>query len=397
MKNYNLLFLTILLCASLQAQEASFASRLRQFSPLADIHIRNLGLEDKNGSGTIDRGAGEGYETFIEKYGNADTGFHANGVIIGADNGRLEENEIINHYYINIRFKDVFREETINIDNAVKSYVYANSIPLVWLDDTQGTVMNAVNRVLGEGWNEREVSEDEAVKMFERAMNGLSIIGRTGNPHRTGYYTLSGFINHKTGYCFEVGQFGFWFFSELKKNSVYSSTYLTRTLSHGAVQLYNPNNIVDYFKSSFRYSNVVWEPRSPLWSISQYYLSLAEIHRATSIDVFKQNLEQAVIYDKYNINALAHLVSTYNQEVSYEEISAIGDFIFGQIDLEKIMKSRTPTANETKDSLKGLILYVAISYSMTNNRDGFEKAKIFLNHYFGRDNQIQQYLRFYQL
>jgi len=233
MKKYNLLFLTILLCASLPAQEASFASRLRQFSPLADIHVRNLGLEDKNGSGTIDRGAGEGYETFIEKYGNADTGFYANGVIIGANNGRLEENEILNHYYINIRFKDAFTEETIIIDNAVKAYVYANNISLVWLDDAQGTVMNAINRVLGEGWNEREVSEDEAVKMFDRAMRGMRIAGRTGQPSNNGgYYFLPEMVNRRAGYCFEVAQFGFWFFSELRINSLTANAALSKTLFH---------------------------------------------------------------------------------------------------------------------------------------------------------------------
>jgi len=67
-------------------------------------------MEDKNANGVIDKGANEGYEGFIEKYGTGDTlekkeksidcGFYANYVIYGADNFRLEENEIANYYYL---------------------------------------------------------------------------------------------------------------------------------------------------------------------------------------------------------------------------------------------------------------------------------------------------------
>ncbi|MDR2428924.1 MAG: hypothetical protein LBD62_03865, partial [Candidatus Margulisbacteria bacterium] len=154
------------------------SSQLNQFSPIAQAaFLKNLGLEDKNGNGVIDKNSGEGYEQFTEKYGDADIGFAANGVTYGAANGQLEEPEIINHYYLNIRFKEA--EETEAIESAVSTYIYANNIPLVWLDDEQGTVMNAVNKVLGEGWNEQEVTEDEAVRMFHRAMEGMRIRGRT--------------------------------------------------------------------------------------------------------------------------------------------------------------------------------------------------------------------------
>jgi hypothetical protein len=50
----------------------------------------------------------------------------------------------------------------------------------VWLDDEQGTVMNAVNKLLGEGWNEEEVTENEAVRLYNRAASGLRIVGRGG-------------------------------------------------------------------------------------------------------------------------------------------------------------------------------------------------------------------------
>jgi hypothetical protein len=40
------------------------------------------------------------YEEFSARYGDADTGFAANGVIYGAANDRLEEPEIVNYYYL---------------------------------------------------------------------------------------------------------------------------------------------------------------------------------------------------------------------------------------------------------------------------------------------------------
>jgi len=123
----------------------AFAQQLRSFSPMASMYLKHLGLADRNGNGVIDRGADEGYETFTAKYGNADIGFHANGVIFGAANGRLEEPEIVNHYYINIRFRQDFQQETAAIEDEVKSYIHTNNLPLVWLDDNHGTLTNAVN------------------------------------------------------------------------------------------------------------------------------------------------------------------------------------------------------------------------------------------------------------
>jgi len=356
MKKYNLLFLTILIYASLHAQEASFASRLRQFSPLADIHISNLGLEDKNGSGTIDRGAGEGYETFIEKYGNADAGFYANGVIIGTNNGRLEENEILNHYYMNIRFKLAFAEETGIIDEAVKSYVYANNIPLVWLDDEQGTVMNAVNRVLGEGWNEREVSEDEAVKMFERAMRGMRIAGRTGQPSNNGgYYSLPEMVNRRAGYCFEIARsFGNWFFGQMKENSLIGSAYLTPSILHDVV-IFDSGRIVDYFDMSKPYNISVeqWQRTNPLQDLATYFRSKTETNTKNQVNL----LEQAVIYDKYNLTNIALLMYKYftSKDPNYSEIIAIGEFAMQNIDQEQINEHSHESVVHNLNSIQSIL------------------------------------------
>jgi len=396
MKKYNLLFLTILLCASLPAQEASFASRLRQFSPLADIHVRNLGLEDKNGSGTIDRGAGEGYETFIEKYGNADTGFYANGVIIGANNGRLEENEILNHYYINIRFKPAFMEETGNIDEAVTSYAYANSVPLVWLDDEQGTVMNAITRVLGEGWNEREVAEDEAVRMFNRAVQGMRIIGRIGQPSNNGgYYSLPEMVNRRAGYCFEAAQFGFWFFSELKINSVSALAALNQSISHEVVRL-NSGRRVDYFGSSNRYNIPAdnWHVANPLQSIGTYYRVKGDVSANQNM------LEQAVIHDKHSIDNIGRLMDFYfnnTNSPNYTSIKTLGEFFLENNDIANILSARRANPDIVKNKVKIILLMLLVSYSETNNKPGTERISVLLQRHYPRDAVANVYLNTYSL
>jgi len=184
MKNIAAILTTLLTLAfSLAAQENTpvpISRQIYSFSPLAQVYLNNLGLADRNGNGVIDRGAAEGYEEFTAKYGNADTGFHANFVLCGEADGKLEEPEIINYYYLTIRFKPDFDEETAAIESEVSAYIYANDMPLVWLDDEQGTVMNAVNTALGEGWDRQEVTENEAVALFNRAMRGMRIVGAHG-------------------------------------------------------------------------------------------------------------------------------------------------------------------------------------------------------------------------
>ena len=109
------------------------------FSLLAEnAFLGHLELSDRNGNGTIDRGAGEGYEDFISRYGDADRGFYANGINICAANGRLEEAEIINHYFQVIRFDSRFRLPTQNIETSLGAFTRTANLPEVWLDDIQG-------------------------------------------------------------------------------------------------------------------------------------------------------------------------------------------------------------------------------------------------------------------
>ena len=140
--------------------------QISSFSPLEQIYNRNLGLEDKNNNGTIDKGAGEGYEEFITKYGNADRGFFINGIVQGAGNGKLEINEIVNHYYDVIRINPNFTAETEAIDREVERYLRDNNVADVWLD-VDNIVMDRVNEILGADWK-RPMTFSEA----ERNLTG---------------------------------------------------------------------------------------------------------------------------------------------------------------------------------------------------------------------------------
>jgi hypothetical protein len=317
---------------TIQDPPVSISRELYSFSPLGAVYVRLLGMEDKNGNGTIDRGAGEGYEGFTERYGNADTGFAANGVSYGVANGRLEEPEIVNHYYLNIRFKEPAETETI--ENEVSAYIYANDIPLVWLDDEQGTVMKAVNGVLGEGWNEREVAEDEAVKMFRKAMDGMRIRGRTGDPAKTGYYTLPEFVTQKAGYCFEVAQFGFWFFSELGINSVSAQAALTTSIQHEVIKL-SSGKLVDYSGSSRKYNtpNNRWRLENPVQILALYYNTPAGRENLS-----EELIEKSIRYDKYKLRYIVDLM--YNEystgQSDYEKIISLGETGPQTTDIDKI-------------------------------------------------------------
>jgi hypothetical protein len=369
------LFLT--LNAILFAQE-SISRHLYSFSPLGKIYVRELGMEDKNQNGTIDAGTGEGYEQFIAKYGNADIGFAANGVTFGAANNVLEEPEIINHYYINIRFKEPVETETI--ENAVSSYIYANNIPLVWLDDEQGTVMNAVNHVLGEGWNEQEVTEDEAVNLSLKVMNKLNISGRMTNINDTGYYSLPEAITRKSSYCFEITQFQFWFFSQLRINSIAIIADLTPSISHEVIYLPNTKTMIDYFRTSRRYdmSKINWTITNPLQVINDYYMALDEkTYRNNNLNTYINYLEQALSYNRYDIDTLDSLIHAYEYDHTYtpEDVNVLIGFIADYLNQEY------SESNSARQTFKTLLYTTMRACENTSNITGLEKIKNIFNKY----------------
>jgi hypothetical protein len=389
---------------SLSAQEVkeplggvSVSRQLYSFSPLGAIYVRALSMEDKNSNGVIDKNAGEGYEEFSAHYGNADTGFAANGVIYGAANGSLEEPEIVNHYYLTIRFKEP--EITETIENEVNAYIYANNIPLVWLDDEQGTVMSAVNRILGAGWNEQEVTGDEAARMFRRARFGMGIIGRTGTPNKTGYYTLSEFITKKTGYCFEAAEFGFWFFSELKHNTTIASTMLTTNTRHGVVKFANGDRI-DYFGTSNRYrtTDSQWNIVNPIQSLSQYYEASANTIQNDK-NASLSTMEKAWLYNKYDIYVISSLIKDYSDitPAKNEDIISLGEFFLQNTDITALMNTTVLDKNKIINNFRTIILFMAKSYSLLGNSIGFRKMKSLIDTHFAHDNEARDYINYYDV
>jgi len=389
------------------AQTQPIHSILYQFSPLSEIIARSLGMEDKNNNGVIDKNAGEGYETFIEKYGigntyeekekSVDRGFHSNVVIICAGNSKLEENEIVNHYYINIRFSQAFTEETNIIEAAIKSYIYENNLPLVWLDDEQGTVMNAVTRVLGAGWNNPNTarSEDEAVRMFTRAVQGIRITGRTGLPSANGgYYTLPEMVNRRAGYCYEIAQFGFWFFSELQINVVSAIGGLTSSILHEVVRL-NSGRRVDYFGSSGRYRipEDNWYITNPIQNIGFFY----RINGKVSVNQIM--LEYSVIYNKYSTENISVLMYSYIDKSTsyYPTIIELGEFFFANNDISQTLNARHNQISTVKGEIRVILIYLLISYNGTNNKQGHDRIAALLENHFASDAEVREYLRMYRL
>lgn len=380
------------IAVSLTAQGARGISALREFSPLGEIYLHSLGMADRNRNGAIDRDAGEGYEEFIAQYGNADSGFAVSGVIRGAADGRLGEPEIINHYYIHIRFKHPAETETV--ESGVRAYIYENNIPLVWLDDEQGTVMQAVNGILGEGWNRQKVTEAEAVRMFNRTMGELRIGSRTGDPAKTGYYTLPEFVRNKKGYCFEIAAFGFFFFSELRINAVTLWAALTNSVAHEIVELTDTKRKVDYSRSSSRYSGLQWIVINPLQSISAYYNVMGA---NTGAVIY---LEKAMRYDKYSIGNLGSLMEYYfNNTGDFNEVAALGDLFLTQnnMDITGLITTRQKNTDLKKRQVKAILLMMYVSYVNTQNHSGYNSTRELLTQHYHTDTDVQQYLRYYTL
>jgi len=389
-----LLTLTLPLSAQENSPPVPISRQIYSFSPMSHVYLNNLGLIDTNNNGAIDRGATEGYEEFIAKYGNADTGFHANYVLCGEANGKLEEPEIINYYYLSIRFRPEFEEETAAIESEVSAYIYANNLPLVWLDDEQGTVMNAVNTALGEGWDRQEVTENEAIALFNRAMGGMGIRGRTGDPiNYGGYYTLPEFVTRKACYCVEAALFGFWFFSQLKINSILAEADLTPTLTHEVVKL-SSGRIVDYFGVGRRYNAPAdrWYIANPLQELSLYYRGKENISNGRTM------FEQAVLYDKYRAGNISGLIYLYNSNLANLSayIIELGEFFLANNDIDKILRARHFRSSLVKSQIRVILLFLLSSYSGTGNMAGFENVEALLGNYYRGDNDVRRILEQYR-
>ena len=394
-KTAAILLVLLTLTFPISAQENApvpISRQIYSFSPMAHVYLNNLGLADTNNNGVIDRGATEGYEEFIAKYGNADIGFHANYVLRGEADGKLEEPEIINYYYLTIRFKPEFEKETAAIESEVSAYIYANNMPLVWLDDEQGTVMNAVNTALGEGWNRQGLTESEAIALFNSAMSRMRIMGRLGDPRNGGYYTLPEFVTNKAGYCVEVAQFGFWFFSQLKINSILAEADLTSTLSHEVVKL-SSGRIVDYFGSGRRYNVPAdrWYFSNPLQEFALHY-KMKENRSNRQI-----MREQTALFDKYRLNNIEMLMSFYDgNRATSSNVIELGEFFLANYDIARILQARHLHSSLVRHHISVILMLLLKNYSLTGNRAGFENVAALLGNYYRGDNEVKDYVEYYR-
>jgi hypothetical protein len=372
---------------------------IASFSALVDqVFLKNLGLNDKNNNGVIDRGAGEGYEEFIARYGDADHGFVSNGIILGAYNGKLEENEILNHYYIHIRFKN--EAETTLIEQALEAQARSLNLPLIWLDDEHQTVLNTVKSILnrrGISWPREQVSTERAMWLFSQVMEGLQIRGMTGLPSDTGYFLMPELISRRAGYCFEVAQFGFWFFSQLRINTLTVEAMLSPTVQHEVIKLTDDNIIIDHFKSSLGLGLTVedWSIANPLQSISDYCSAEAEVRRNRRNQAAL--LEQAVLYNKYDISDAGFLMESLVRanNPNYRKILARGEYILQNIDIGKIMAAEHLKADQYRNNLEITLSILLECYHFTKNRGAFDETARLLMQYYRSDPKVKPYIAYY--
>jgi hypothetical protein len=267
--------------------------------------------------------------------------------------------------------------------------MYANNIPLVWLDDKQSTVMKAVTEILGEGWNKKEVTENEAVTLYNKVLWDMKITGRPGNPINSGgYYTLPEFVTKKSGYCFEVAQFGFWFFSELRINSLCASIYLSADVLHEAVKL-KSGRIVDYFRNS-KLSGNKWQNVNPIQEIALYYTALS----------YKENnslvrLESAVLYDKYNLAIMQVLMSVaIKMYDDYKNTIAYGRFLLDNIDINAIISANHLGATDNRNYLRDAIWFLGRAYYGNYDSEKIQYIVDLLIKYYKSDKYTKTYIDF---
>jgi hypothetical protein len=219
----------------------------------------------------------------------------------------------------------------------------------------------------------------------------MRIRGRTGDPAKTGYYTLPEFVTKKSGYCFEIAQFGFWFFSELGINSVSAQAALTSSIQHEVIKLAS-GKLVDYSRSSqkYRVPNNRWSVENPIQILALNYDTLAE-QENPSVNL----MEKIVIYDKYDLSYAVNLMyAEYsNGSSDYQKIISLGEFVLQNIDIEKIIKANHPNAAKIKGWLKAMLLMLGTSYFTVNDRNGVQDIQKIFNQYFKPDKDVQQFLK----
>jgi hypothetical protein len=402
------------------------------FSPFAEnVFLKYLELSDKNGNGTIDRGAGEGYEDFISRYGGADKGFFANGITICAANGRLEEAEIVNYYFQAIRFDSRFRLLSQNIEAALVSFMRTANLPEVWMDDIQGSVFKTVRDLLsrnGVPWPSGIISDADGERLFLRVLNILGIRSRPGLPaggpaasasagknQYLAYYELAEFVNRRRGWSFEVAQFGFWFFSRLGISSVVVETMVSSEERRHGIRLNSSGVIIDYFSGdNFAagisgdpappvYPEADWYVLNPLESLSRFYFFQYSLPRTeTQPRNIRENTltfqRQALRYSPYDISTAAALFRNLaaSGRADYRELRDTGQFILRNTDLDRVMQTRQARGSALRNDLESVLFVLIQTYSAARNKTDFEAAEVLLNMYFRDDPKLKPFLDQYR-
>jgi len=232
--------------------------------------------------------------------------------------------------------------------------------------------------------------------MLIKALWEINIRGRQGLPSKNnGYYSLPEFIIKKYGYCLETAQFGFWFFSELKINSVSAWMDLTKSLRHEVIKL-GSGKIVDYFNTSKNY-NVPkdnWYVRNPMQVLSVFCSTNERQSERNALNV-ETMLEQNVIYDKYDIDNIVFLLQYHRRANNNETVIEIGEFFLQNSDIDKILNKKHNSSSFVKEQIKVSLIYLLGSYHWINNRTGNDMIVSLLKKYYPNDNDVKDWIKAY--
>ena len=130
-------------------------------------------------------------------------------------------------------------------------------------------------------------------------------------------------------------------------------------------------------------------------SISCYIGTCGEIQKKANQENYVSLDEQAVIYDRYDIETTASLLYYYLQKERYQEVIVLGEYIIENSSLENIMKSNNRGQILIKDNLKAILLYLIKSYSLINNKEKFNQIEAILKRYHSKDAYVNAYIDSY--
>lgn len=368
---------------------------LTSFSPLAPVFLNSLGLEDRNGNGTIDKAGEEGYEQFVAKYGDADMGYETHfGLSQGLADGRLDEKEIVDFYYLNIRY--VFPQETALIETELAEAIRHSGIYSAWLDD--GTIKAALEQVSpGLFWPERELPN--ALAKLYLAVAKSSPYWRTDDLQEAGYATLPEAVRTKKYTCYEATLLAFWFTSELRVRSIPAFVSLGGTTLHQFLYVPETAQSMDLTgvlaarrvdTSEMRYEN-------PVQMIGQYYSVLSGLRENSGTAQEIEYLEKALQYQKNNDDIALTLMYCYlypkdKASRDFTKAAALGEFILKHVDFEQLTTGKVVVPEYLKKSAAELLCYLIHCYSALQDKARYLEVVGLANKYFSKDTEVQRYL-----